>query len=311
MPSPIDKLSTVNVGVLLTRLSLVVLTLLLASCGEPESTPPVVAQDGASSATSRATKGLDFEYYRDVVEPIFLRHRGGFVGSDTSCVACHTVQANAPLGLQALTLVNGNEVWTEQQSWQNFQNVAMLVNPSAPETSRLLLAPLAPAAGGERHSGGIFWDSTEHSEYRLVAEWIATGDPSATADPSVEVDFDFFRSCVQPIFVNPLENAMPCAECHSGEFAVPPPANSYWTVEQSQQAFEDLVYLIDPGRPDSSRFLHKPLHPNAGGDLMHNGGRRWFSQDDPERQALADWVRGDARGSQCPPALQFDNPPRP
>ena len=76
------------------------------------------------------------------------------------------------------------------------------------------------------------------------------------------------------------------------------------------QAFNDLVYLIDPGRPDSSRFLHKPLHPDAGGDLMHNGGRRWFSKDDPERVALEDWVNGNASGSQCPPALQFDYPPR-
>jgi hypothetical protein len=289
--------------------------LLLVSCGgEPESTSspaPSIAQDGTASATSMATKGLDFEHYLEVVEPIFQRYRGGFVGSDTSCVACHTVQANAPLGLQPMTLEDGNVFWTEQQSWQNFQNVAMLVNPSAPETSRLLLAPLSPAAGGERHSGGIFWDSTDHAEYRAITDWIASGSQNAGADPLVEVDFEFFRSCVQPIFVNPLENAMPCAECHSGEFAVPPPGNSYWTVEQSQQAFESLLYLIDPGRPDSSRFLHKPLHPNAGGDLMHNGGRRWYSKDDPERQALAEWVSGEARGTSCPSALQFDNPPRP
>ncbi|MEQ8954322.1 MAG: hypothetical protein RL120_09330, partial [Gammaproteobacteria bacterium] len=245
------------------------------------------------------------------VEPIFLRHRGGVVGSDTSCVACHTTQANAPLGLQPLTVENGSVFWTEEQSRQNFENVAMLVNPGAPQTSRLLLAPLAPAAGGERHSGGIFWDSVDHSEYRIIAEWISSGDPAAGADPVVDVDFEFFRSCVQPIFVNPIDNAMPCTECHSGEFAVPPPENSYWTVEQSRQAFESLVYLIDPGRPDSSRFLHKPLHPNAGGDLMHNGGRRWFSQDDPERQALASWVRGDARGEQCPAPLQYAYPPRP
>jgi len=292
------------------RLLLALLVLSLTACGEQESVSPS-AVNGISSATSQATKGLDFEFYLEVVEPIFMRHRGGFVGSDSSCVACHTIQANAPLGLQPLTLEDGNAFWTEAQSWQNFQNVAMLVNPSAPDTSRLLLAPLAPAVGGERHSGGIFWNSLDHSEYRAISEWIATGSPDAGADPLVEVDFDFFRACVQPIFVNPLENAMPCAECHSGEFAVPPPENSYWTVEQSRQAFESLLYLIDPGRPESSRFLHKPLHPNAGGDLMHNGGRRWYSQDDPERQALAAWVQGDARGNSCPSALQFDNPPRP
>lgn len=279
----------------------------LTACSEESPAPTAVA--GSNTAVG-PNKGLDFEHYVSAVEPIFLRHRGGFVGTDTSCVACHTTQANAPLGLVAPMEEDGRVFWTEEQSRQNFENVSMLVNPSAPETSRLLLAPLATTAGGDRHSGGNFWNSVDHSEYRVIADWIQTGDSNATADPIVDVDFDFFRNCVQPIFVNPIDNAMPCIECHSGEFAIPPPENSYWTMEQSRQAFESLAYLIDPGRPESSRFLHKPLHPNVGGDLMHNGGRRWFSQDDPERMALADWVSGNAQGDQCPAPLQYDYPPR-
>ena len=282
---------------------------LLAGCGEEGPTPQNETA-AVSTGAADTPKGLDYAFYKQAVEPIFMRPRGGYIGSDAGCVACHTSQANAPLGLQPLTLEGDEVLWTEAQSRQNFENVAMLVNPADPASSRLLMAPLAPAAGGERHSGGIFWDNTDHSEYKIIAEWIATGSPDAGADAIVEADFEFFRSCVQPIFVNPIENAMPCAECHSGEFAVEPPENSYWTEAQSRQAYEDLVYLIDPGRPDSSRFLHKPLHPDAGGDLMHNGGRRWFSKDDPERRALEDWVRGEATGAQCPPALQFDFPPR-
>lgn len=285
--------------------------LILVSCSDQESTPTSTVQSPDAASASDTPKGLDFAFYREAVEPIFLRPRGGFVGSDAACVSCHTSQANAPLGLQPLTEENGEVFWTEAQSRQNFENVAMLADPSALDQSRLLLAPLAPSAGGERHSGGNFWDSREHSEYRVIAEWIATGSPEASTEQTVQPDFPFFRSCVQPVFVNPIENAMPCAECHSGEFAVTPPEGSYWTMAQSQQAYEDLMYLIDPGRPESSRFLHKPLHPDAGGDLMHNGGRRWFSADDPERLALADWVRGEAVGEQCPPALRYDFPPRP
>ena len=293
-------------------LLLTAITLLVVACSEQESSPamPSATQAGSGTSSNDTPKGLDYAFYKESVEPIFIRYRGGFVGSDTACVACHTVQANAPLGLVPLTEANGEVFWTEAQSQENFQNVAMLVNPSAPETSRLLMAPLAPTAGGESHSGGIFWDSTNHGEYRLISEWIASGDPNAGAEPIVDVDFAFFRSCVQPIFVNPIDNAMPCTECHSGQFAVPPPENSYWTVQQSEQAFEELLSFVDPGRPDYSRFLHKPLHPDAGGDLMHNGGRRWYSKDDPERQALEAWVRGDSTGDQCPSALQFDNPPR-
>lgn len=281
---------------------------ILTACSEQESDS---SAPQSSSGEVAPNKGLDFDYYVSAVEPIFMRHRGGFVGTDTSCVACHTSQANAPLGLQPLQEENGTVFWTEEQSRQNFENVVMLVNPGAPETSRLLLAPLATTAGGDRHSGGNFWNSTEHSEYRIIADWIASGDPNAGADPVVDVDFEFFRACVQPLFVNPIDNAMPCAECHSGEFAIPPPEGSYWTMEQSRQAFESFSYLLDPGRPESSRFLHKPLHPDAGGDLMHNGGRRWHSKDDPERMALASWVRGDARGDECPAPLQYDYPPRP
>lgn len=294
-------------------LALVLLPALVLGCSEQESAPstPQTAQSNEAAVTRDTPKGLDFEFYRESVEPIFIRYRGGFVGSDTACVACHTVQANAPLGLVALTEENGEVYWTEEQSQTNMENVALLVNPSAPETSRILMAPLAPTAGGEAHSGGIFWNSADHSEYRLIREWIASGNPSAGAEPTVDVDFEFFRACVQPIFVNPIENAMPCTECHSGQFAIPNPDNSYWTVEQSRQSFDELMAFVDPGRPDYSRFLHKPLHPNAGGDLMHNGGRRWYSQDDPERQALEAWVRGDATGDQCPAPLQFDFPPRP
>lgn len=289
------------------------LSAILLHCGEqgPDSDMARSSADTAGSAEPAPFKGLDFDYYLSAVEPIFLRHRGGFVGTDTSCVACHSSQVNAPLGLQPLTEENGQVFWTEEQSRQNFENVVMLTNPAAPESSRLLLAPLATTAGGERHSGGNFWNSTEHSEYRIIADWIASGDPNAGADPVVDVDFEFFRACVQPMFVNPIENAMPCAECHSGEFALPPPADAYWTVEQSRQAFDSLAYLLDPGRPESSRFLHKPLHPDAGGDLMHNGGRRWYSADDPERAALASWIRGEARGDQCPAPLQYDYPVRP
>lgn len=292
-----------------SRLALLFALTAFLGCSEQSPSPPMETITNAS--VGNTPKGLDYEFYKESIEPIFIRYRGGFVGSDTACVACHTVQANAPLGLEPLTQENGQVFWTEEQSQLNFQNVAKLVNPGAPETSRLLLAPLAPIAGGESHSGGIFWSSTDHSEYRLIAEWIGTGNPNAPNEQVADVDFDFFRACVQPIFVNPIDHAMPCAECHSGQFAIENPENSYWTMEQSQLAFAELMSFIDPGRPENSRFLHKPLHPNAGGDLMHNGGRRWYSQEDPERMALEAWVRGEATGDQCPAPLQFDFPPRP
>jgi hypothetical protein len=37
-------------------------------------------------------------------------------------------------------------------------------------------------------------------------------------------------------------------------------------------------------------LLH-PLAPEAGGEPFHSGGRQFKSKDDPDWQALADWVR--------------------
>lgn len=307
----VDSLRSVEPYRSLTCLALFS-SLLLSACSEPSGEPPQSppAQVAAVAPAQPDPFALDFDFYREAVEPIFLRPRGGFVNPETACITCHAGPAATPMRLETPQEENGNLSWTEEQSRRNLQVVARLVNPAQPEASRLLLAPLSQLAGGSRHSGGNFWDGAENSEYRAIEAWIRTGDASVNPPPETELDFEFFRNCVQPVFINPVENMLPCTECHGGEFAIPlSPGQSYWTEEQSRQSFEDLLYLIDPGYPENTRFLHKPLHPNAGGDLMHNGGRRWQSADDPERLALADWVRGEAQGSSCPPALQFSQAP--
>ncbi|MEX1198236.1 MAG: hypothetical protein WEB57_10290 [Pseudohongiellaceae bacterium] len=267
-----------------------------------------VAEGQQQSSQAQADTGLDFEYYRDVVEPLFLRPRGGFVSSESACVSCHTDQATTPMPLLTPQVDSNRRMfWSEEQSLENFESVSRLVNTESPQDSRLLRAPLSPVAGGRRHTGGAFWESEDSSEYRLISNWIESASGSnEVAEIPVEVDFEFFRNCVQPIFINPIEGAVPCAQCHGGEFAVPPsPRSSTWTVEQSRAAFDDFRYFLEPGYPEQSRFMFKLLHPDAGGDLMHNGGRRWFSADDPERQALASWIRGEYTGSECPAPLQF------
>jgi hypothetical protein len=153
----------------------------------------------------------------------------------------------------------------------------------------------------------VYWGSTDDPEYRTIAEWVRTASaPSASRQPDPSPDFAFFRSCVQPIFVNPRPGAVACTQCHGADFARPlPDGQATWSEADSRRSYEALMRFIDAGHPENSRFLHKPLHPDVGGDLMHNGGRRWMSRDDPEWRALAAWVRGDATGSACPAALRF------
>jgi YVTN family beta-propeller protein len=55
--------------------------------------------------------------------------------------------------------------------------------------------------------------------------------------------------------------------------------------------------VVAAGNPLSSRLLIHPLATDAGGDLYHNGGKHWKSQNDPEWQTLAAWARGQSAGT--------------
>ncbi|MEX2583119.1 MAG: hypothetical protein WD766_07585 [Gemmatimonadota bacterium] len=243
---------------------------------------------------------LDFAYYRDRVEPILLRDRGGFGPSVSACVTCH-VKSHTPMPLEPLNVrADGSVYWTEEQSRRNYAVLASLVTPGAPEQSRFLRQPLERDAGGSSfHVGGKFWTSTDDPEWQTIAEWVRRATADGTTLASVaSVDFDFFRTCVQRIFVDKRPGKAECINCHSGgarNFARSiPDGRAYWNEEESRQNFGVLSRYIEPGFPMRSRFLTHPLHPDAGGDHFHGGGRRWDSQDDPEWRMLEAWVRGES-----------------
>lgn len=244
---------------------------------------------------------LDFEMYRERVEPVFMVDRGGHGPSASACVTCH-VHSGTPMRLQPLQEDgNGGVYWTEAQSRQNYGVVAALVTPGAPERSRLLREPLDADAGGSTfHVGGKFWESQDDPEWLTIAEWVMTAEPvasTAEAIPPVP-DFEFFQTCVQRIFLDREEDRMECAACHgtgSRGFAQElSDGRSYWNEEESRENFGIVLRYIEPGDPMGSRFLTHALDPHEGGDPYHSGGRRWRSQDDPEWQMLAAWVRGES-----------------
>jgi hypothetical protein len=243
---------------------------------------------------------LDFDAYRRTVEPILMRDRGR-VGVGGACVTCHTWQATTPMRLERLQVRGDGEVyWTEEQSRRNFDAVTRLVTPGRPEVSRLLVKPLVQSAGGAaEHTGGKFWDSTDDPEYRAIAAWVRAGAGSeiAAADSRPPLDFEFFRGCVQKVFLNERPGLVKCASCHTGGsngFArTIGDGRDFWNEEESRANFAIIQRLVDRGNPDGSRFLTHPLALAAGGDNMHNGGRRWQSKEDPEWRMLAAWVRGE------------------
>ena len=189
--------------------------------------------------------------------------------------------------------------WTEAQSRMNFEVVSGLVTPGEPDRSLLLLEPLVGSAGGSAfHVGGKFWDSKGHSDWQTIAAWVRTADAGTAPAREVRLppDFGFFRTCVQRIFVDREDDRMQCQACHSagerGFAQTIPEGRDYWNEQESRQNYGMILRYIEPGYPLRSRFLTHPLDYHNGGDNYHSGGRRWDSQDDPEWQMLAAWVRG-------------------
>jgi len=272
-----------------TRLVLAAACVLLAA----NLTASTIEQAGFPTAA-------DIEQYRNTVERVFMTDRGGTVSGVAACVMCHTWQTRVRFTLETPATDAG---WTIEQSRKNFDVVTKLVNTAAPATSRLLLKPLALSAGGMGHTGGSFWTSRTDPEYLAVLNWISSLPADryvANADPPL--DFDFFRACVQPVFANPREGHIKCSNCHAAGligFAPVPQNGDAWTDQEAKRAFSTISRLIVAGNPEQSRFLLKPLHPDGGGSYTHNGPRRWQSRDDPEFQMLAQWVRGQRKGTNC------------
>ena len=262
----------------------------------------VAAGAATTSASEQASfpAAADIERYRNTVEKVFMTDRGGTVPGMAACVMCHTWQTSVRFTLETPATDAG---WTVEQSRKNFDVVTRLVNTASPATSRLLLKPLDLSAGGMTHTGGSFWRSRTDPEYLAILNWISSLPADryvARAEPSL--DFDFFRSCVQPVFATAREGHIRCSNCHAGGligFAPVPQDGKAWNDQEARRAFSTISRLILPGNAEQSRFLLKPLHPDGGGSYTHNGPRRWQSRQDPEWQMLAGWVRGERKGNSC------------
>jgi len=134
----------------------------------------------------------------------------------------------------------------------------------------------------------------------VLAFLMTTMFAQAPASSTAMLDFEFFQREVQPIFLEKRAGFTRCVVCHAGDgnaaFLEPLSSGAAsWDEAQSRLNFERVSRLVMPGDPLASRLLMHPLEPAAGGDEFHNGGRQFASQDDPQFQTLAAWVRGERR----------------
>src|SRR6267378_7497524 len=111
----------------------------------------------------------------------------------------------------------------------------------------------------------------------LAARELAKAAPAARANQSdsttqtqSSLDFETYRTRIEPIFLKAREGGVRCYDCHS---AMPTRLRlerlsegaSSWTEEQSRHNFAVVSQLVTPADPLKSRLLLHPLSPEAGG----------------------------------------------
>jgi YVTN family beta-propeller protein len=116
------------------------------------------------------------------------------------------------------------------------------------------------------------------------------------AAPAPSLDFEFFKTRVQPIFTTKRAGNARCVSCHSTgtpmRLQALPAGSATWSEEDSRKNFDVIKLRVVPGDPAKSKLLLHPLAETAGGDQIHDGGKHWKSKDEPEWQTLAAWVNG-------------------
>ena len=124
----------------------------------------------------------------------------------------------------------------------------------------------------------------------FMTPWVVAQEPS--------LDYEYFKTRVQPIFVAKRTGHARCVACHIAgtPMRLQPlsPGSANWNEEATRKNFEAVRRMVVPGSAKSLLLIH-PLAEEAGGDFFHNGGKHWASQNDPEWQVLRAWIMGQTK----------------
>jgi hypothetical protein len=120
--------------------------------------------------------------------------------------------------------------------------------------------------------------------------------PASSSTAKTSLDFEFFRTKVQPIFLAKRPGHARCISCHGQgtPLRLQPIAagSSTWSEADSRKNFDSIRRVVQPGNVKSRLLVH-PLEEKAGGDFYHSGGKHFTSQNDPEWLTLKAWVLGE------------------
>jgi len=116
----------------------------------------------------------------------------------------------------------------------------------------------------------------------------------ALSAQSPTLDYEYFKTKVQPIFLTKRPGHARCISCHGAgtplRLQALDPGATTWTEEESQKNFAAIKRVASAGA--KSRLILHPLDETAGGDFFHSGGKHWSSQTDPEWLVLKAFVEG-------------------
>jgi hypothetical protein len=128
---------------------------------------------------------------------------------------------------------------------------------------------------------------------------VGASGQQAAAPTRPGLDYEYFKSKVQPIFLKKRPGHARCVACHGQgtPLRLQPldPGATTWTDEESRKNFDVVRRVVVPGSLKSKLLIH-PLAEDAGGDFYHNG-KHFASQNDPEWQTLRNWVMGQTSGT--------------
>ena len=110
------------------------------------------------------------------------------------------------------------------------------------------------------------------------------------------LDFEMYRTQVEPIFLKKRPTHARCVSCHVAalsrfQLQMLPEGQIHWTLEQSRLNFQAVSQLVNFKDVLASPILKHPLSEDAGGDKAHSGGEQFKNRDDPDWKTIEAWIR--------------------
>ena len=246
------------------------------------ATTLVLASDGARDARA-ADPVPDFSYFKERIEPVLQQ----------VCAQCHAGKGKGGLGLIVHAL---GAPFPDAEHRVNYATALKLVVPGKPDQSKFLLKPLAERDGGTKHEGGdrIFKNTPAYKAWvdfinGVKGETPSMPAPAAPTSAPGQPDLGLFMARVEPVLLGV------CSRCHAGtgkgQFAlIVHEGGTRFPLADHRKNYDTVTRLLVPGKPESSKFLLKPLAERDGG-TKHTGGDL-ITKGDANYRSWVDFING-------------------